>query len=141
MNRSHMPCGMGRNVEREREEGNGLNPPLSLCRGSDFSPCHIHSVDFPRHRIWYSFSESFRTEPCQASYDITDHSAFLCGLGFKFGKQRYELRTKLRNETAKRRFRDCVSRRRMFRNFEHVWNAFYYMRPVVVAKAMVFGGS
>ena len=52
-----------------------------------------------------------------------------------------KLQSKLRNETAKRRFRDGVSRRRMFRNFEHVWNAFYYMQPVVVAMAMVLGGS
>ena len=30
--------------------------------------------------------------------------------------------SKLWNGTPKRRFRDCVSQREMFRNFEHVWN-------------------
>ena len=37
------------------------------------------------------------------------------------------LASKLRNGTPKRRFRNCVSQREMFRNFEHVWNSGIYI--------------
>ena len=37
---------------------------------------------------------------------------------------RWHLSSKLCNETPKRRFRDCVSRMIMFRNFDHVWNTY-----------------
>ena len=74
---------MGRNVERE--EGNGLKP-LSPSAGGPTSPLATFTQSiFPAAAFGTLFRRALGPNRAWASSDITGHSAFLCGLGFKFG--------------------------------------------------------